>query len=88
MTDINMCKELRNFISGKVQGNSFRPPIRYKPRKQAFWCTRSFHGLVWKSVCSDYKELLNLLPRDVKCGYFAKRTEKCLILSNLRGKVV
>ena len=41
--------ELRVFIDGKDQGYSFRTPKKYKPAKQAFWCPRNLHGIVWNS---------------------------------------
>ena len=62
----NVIKELGVFIDGKVQGYSFRPPKKYKPTKQAFWCTRNWHGNVWNSERLDYSELSNILPTAVK----------------------
>ena len=72
------------FIVGKVQGYSFRPSKKYKPIKQAFWCTRNSHENVWNSGRLDYSELSNFLPRAVKAEYFAKGTEKCKTLGNLK----
>ena len=61
---------------------------KYQPTEQAFWCTRKLHGIVWNSGCLDYSELPNILPRDVRSEYFAKRREKFKILGNLRDKEV
>ena len=80
------CKELGVFIDGKVQGYSFCPPKKYKPTKQAVWCTRNLHGIVWNSGRLDYSELAKFLPRAVKGEYFGKGTEKCKILGNLYDK--
>ena len=88
MADINVIKELGVFIDDKAQGYSFRPPKKYKPTKQSFWCTRNWHGIVWNSGRRDYSELSSILPRAVKGEYFAKGTEKCKILGNLLGKEV
>ena len=54
------------FVSGNVQGGSFRPPKKYAPTKQAFCCTRNTHGYVWSSGSLDYSELFNTFPRDLK----------------------
>ena len=50
-------KELGVFIDGSVKGHSFRPPKKYKPTKQAVWCTRNLHGIVWNDGHLDYSEL-------------------------------
>ena len=76
----NVIKEKGVFIDGKVHGYSFRPPKKYKPTKQAFWCRRSLHGIVWNSALLDYKELSNNLNRALKGEYFAKETEKAIFL--------
>ena len=83
----NVVKELGVFIDGKVQGYSFRPPKNYKPTRQAFWCTRTLHGIVWNSGRLDYREPSNILPRALK-GEGSKGTEKCKILGNLLDKEV
>ena len=46
LTDINVNKELEVFNNGKIQIYSFRPPEKYKRKKQAVWCTRNFHAIV------------------------------------------
>ena len=77
LTDKNVIKDLGVFIDGKVQGHSFRPPQKYKPTKQAFWCTRNLHGIVWNSGrLDDYGELSEILPGAVKGEYFSERTLK------------
>ena len=88
LADKNVFKELGVFIDSKVQGYSFRPPKKYKPKKQAFLCTRILHRIVLKSGRVGYSKLSNLLPRAVKGKYFAKETEKCKILGNLLDKEV
>ena len=81
-------RELGVFIDRKVQGYSVCPPKKYKLTKQAFWCTRKLHGIVWNSGRLDYSELSNILPRAVKGEYFAKVTDKSKILDNLWDKEV
>ena len=81
LADKNVFKEMGVFIDGKVQGHSFQPPKKQKPTKQAFWCTRNLHRIVWNSGRLDYSELSNILPRAEK---FAKGTEKFKILANLQ----
>ena len=82
LADKNVLKYLGVFIDGNVQGYSCRPPKKYKPTKQAFWCTRNMHGIVWNSGRLENSEFSNILPRAVKCEFFAKGTEKCKILGN------
>ena len=81
-------KELEVSNEGKALGYSFRPPKKYKPLKQALWCTTNLHRNVCNSGRLDYSEHSNILPRAVKGEYFAKRTEKCKILSNILDKEV
>ena len=88
LADIKVIKELGVFIDGRVQGYSFRYLKKYTPTKQAFRCRRNLHVIVWNSGRLDNSELSNILPKAVKGKYFAKRTEKCKILSNLLDKVV
>ena len=73
LADKNVTKKLGVFIDGNVQGYSFRPPKKYKPTKQAIWCTRNLHGDVWNGGSLDWSELPNILPRDVKGDNFAKK---------------
>ena len=88
LADNNVSEELGIFIDGNVQGYSVRPPKRYKPTKQTFFCTRKFHRIVWNSRSLDYSELANILPKDVKAECFAKGTEKCKIIGILLNKEV
>ena len=83
--DINDFKELGVRLTGNSV-LSLRPPMKYKLTKQAFWCTRNVHGIVWNSRCFYYFELPNILPRDVNGKYFAKGTENCNILGNSLDK--
>ena len=53
-----------------------------KPTKQAFWCQRNLHGIVWSSESLDYSELPNILHREVKGEYFAKLPEDARFLAN------
>ena len=84
--DKNVIKELGVFIDRKVQGYSFHHPKKYKPTKQAFWCTKNLHGIVWNSGRLDYSELSDILPRAGKGQYFKEGREKCKILGFLLDK--
>ena len=88
LADKNVIKELGVFIDSKVQGYSFRPPKKYKPTRQAFWCTRNLQGIVSNSGHLDYIELSNILPRVVKGEYFAEVTDNCNIFGNFLDKEV
>ena len=59
---------------------------KYKPARQAVWCTRKFHGIVWNSGRLDYSELPNFLLRDLKREYVAKGTERCKLQASLMDK--
>ena len=85
--DINVNREREVFLDGKVQGHSACPLNKCKTTKQAVWCTRKLHGIVWNSRHLDYTELPNILPSDVGGGNFAESTEKCKILGSLVGKL-
>ena len=80
----NFIKKLRLFIDGILISSS----KKYTPAKQAIRCTRNLHRAVWNSVCFGYSELSNVLPRDIKCEFFAKGTEKCKIFDSLLDKFV
>ena len=88
VADKNVIEELGVLIDGKVQVYSFCPPKKYKPTKQAFWCTKNLHGIMWNSRRLDYIELSNVLPRAEKGEYFAKGTENYKILGNFLDKEV
>ena len=88
LADKNVIEELGVFIGGNVQVYSFRPPEKYKPTKEAVWCTRNLHGIVCSSGRLNYSELPNNVPSDVKGEHFAKETERCKILGSLMGKEV
>ena len=68
LADSNSVKELGVFIDGKVQIYSFRSPKKYKPTKQAFWCTRNFHEIVWNNGRLEYSERSNILLKAVEGG--------------------
>ena len=74
------------FIDEKVQEYSFCPPKKYNSTKQAFRCIRILHRIVCISGCSEYSELSNILPRDLKVKYFSKGTEKLRILLTFLDK--
>ena len=76
------------FIDRNDQGYSFHPPNKYKPTKQAVWCTRNQSKIMWNSGRLEHSEIPNILPSDVEGEYFAKVTEKCKFLGNLMGKEV
>ena len=82
LADKNVFREMGVFIDRNVQGPSFRPPKKYKPTKQTFWCLRNLHGIVWIGGRFDYSELSNILPSALKGEYFAKGLEKCEILAS------
>ena len=88
LVDENVFEELGVFIDGKVQGYSFRPPEKYKPTKQAFWCTKNLHGIVRNSECLYYSELSKTLPIAEKSEYFAKGTENWKTHGNLMDEEV
>ena len=56
--------------------------------KQALWCKRIFHGIVWNNGGLNSNEQQNILPKEKKAQRFAKETEKSKHLSNLRDKEV
>ena len=66
LVDKNVIKVLGVFVDGRVQRYSFRPPKKYNPTKQSFWCTRNIDRIVWNSRRLDYSELPNILPRDAE----------------------
>ena len=76
LADKNLFRELRVSIDGKVQGYSICPSKKYKPTKEAFWCTRNLHEIVRNKRGLDYSELSNIHHRAVYGKYFAKGTEK------------
>ena len=84
----NDIEELGVFIDRNVQEYPFRPPRKYQPTKQEFWCTRNLHGIVWSSGRLDYNELAGISPRVVYGEPFARGTEKCKILGNFFDKEV
>ena len=86
LAGIIVFKELGVFFDGNVQGYSFGSPGKYKPTKQAVWCTKNLHGTVWNSGSLNYNELPNILPSDVKGEYFVERLEKKKTLGSLTGK--
>ena len=50
LADKNVIRKSCVFIDGKVQGYSFCPPKKYRPTKQAFWCTKNLHRILYKKV--------------------------------------
>ena len=81
LADKNVIRALGISVDVNAQAYAFRPPQKYNPTKQAVWCTGNLHGIVWYSGRLDYNELSNILLRNVKGEYFAKRTEKSNILA-------
>ena len=88
LAEKNIFKELGVFIDGNVQGYSFYLPNVYKPKEQAFCYRRKLYEIVWNSGCLDYRELLNILRKEVKAGYFAEGKEECKIPGILIDKEV
>ena len=88
LKDQDVAMELGFFIDGHVHRYSFRPVKKYRPTKQAFWCTRTLHRNVRNSALLDYIELANIHPIALKGENFAKATEKRKLLGNLLDKQV
>ena len=89
-TEKNVIEELGLFIDGSVQGFSFCPPKTFKPNKQTTWNTKHLHGIAWSSGKLDYEKLFAVF-HDIKvmnAEVFAKRLEKCRLLTNLLGQNV
>ena len=81
IADERFIRELVVFIDENIQGCSFHPAKKYKPTKQAFWCTRNFHGILLISECLDHNELENILPRAAKWEFVAKRRKSARLLA-------
>ena len=90
LTKKNIIKELGLDIDGCLQGFSFFPPNTCKPNKQTTWNTSHLLGIAWSSGKQDYDKLfavfydINVMNAKV----FAKRLEKCILLSRLLGRKV
>ena len=87
LADSHTINELCVSTSRTVQGYRFLPSEVYRTTKQAFWCTRNLHGIVWNSERVDYSELKNFLPEDVKTEHLTMGTEKRNTLSNLKNEI-
>ena len=73
---------------GNFRDTHFVLQKKYKPTKQAFWCTRNLLGIEWNSGVLDYIELPNILRRAVSGGFFAKGIEKCKMFGKSLDKDV
>ena len=85
LTEKNIMKELGLFIEGSLQGFSLCPPKTFKPNKQTSWNTKHLHGIAWSSGKLEYNKLFAFFY-DIKvmnAEVFAKRLEKCRLLSSL-----
>ena len=60
LADNNVIMEFGVFYGFKIQRYSIRLPQKYKPIKQAFWCRRNLHKIVWNSGRLDYSELSDI----------------------------
>ena len=83
----NIMKELGLFIDGSLQQFSFCPPKTFKPHKQTTWNAKRLHGIAWSSGKLEYDKLFAVFY-DIKvmnAEVFAKRVEKCRLLSSLLG---
>ena len=90
LTGANIIEELGLFIDGSVQGFSFCPPKNFKPKKLSTWNTSHLHGNAWSSGKLDYEKLFAVFY-DIKvmnAEVFAKRLEKCRLLTTLLGQNV
>ena len=90
LAEKNVVKELGVYIDGQVFGYSFKPPKKYQPTHQTFWCTQNLHKIDWKSGSLDYSRINTMLAelRQYRAEYFVKGLEKCKVLSTLLGKEV
>ena len=90
LTEKNVTKELGLFIDGSVQNFSFCPPKTFKPNKQTTWNTNHLHGIAWSSGKLDYEKLFAVFYhiKVMNAEVFAKRFEKCRLLTRLRGQNV
>ena len=78
------------YIDGSLQGFLFSPPKSFKPNKQTTWNTSHLHGIAWNSGKLDYEKPFAVFY-DIKlmnAEVFAKRLEKCRLLTNLLGRNV
>ena len=64
LADIKVFEELGVFLDQNVQGYSNRRPKNTKPTKQAIWCKRNLHGIVWNSGGLDYRQLSKFFSRE------------------------
>ena len=90
LTEKNIIKELGLYIDGSVQGFSFCLPMSFKPNKQTTWNTSYLHGIAWSSGKLDYEKVFAVFY-DIKvmnAEVFAKKLEKCRLLTNLLGRNV
>ena len=90
LTEKNIIKELGLFVDGSFQGLSFCPPKAFEPNIQTTWNTSDLHGIAWSSGKLDYQKLFAFLydRKVMNAEVFAKRLEKCRLLTNLLGQNV
>ena len=90
LTEKDIIKELGVYIDGSLQGFSFWPPETCKPNKQTTWNTSHLHRYAWSSGRLDFDKLFDV-SYDIKVTHaevFAKRLEKCRLLTRLLGRNV
>ena len=90
LADKNVITELGVFSDGSLQGLSFCPPKSFKTNKQTTWNTSHLHGNAWSSGKLDYNELSAVFYniKVMNAEVFAKRLEKCRLLTRLLGQNV
>ena len=90
LTEKYVIKELGLSIDGSVRGFSFCPPKTFKPNKQTTWNTNHLHGIAWSSGKLEYEKLFAVFYdiKVMKAEVFAKRFEKCRLLTRLLGQNV
>ena len=90
LTDENIFKELGLLFDGSLQGYSFFPPKTFKPNKQTTWNTCHLHGTAWSSGKLEYEKLFAVFYgiKVMNPEVFAKRFEKCRLLTRLLGQNV
>ena len=90
LTEKNMTKEMELFIDGSLQRFSFCPPKTFKLDKQTTRITSHLHGIAWSSGKLDYDKLFAVFY-DIKvmnAELFAKKFEKCRVLTRLLGQIL
>ena len=90
LTDKDIFKELGLYTDGSEQGFSFGAPKAFKFNRQTICNTSHLHGIEWSSGKLDYDNSFAIFY-DIKvmnAEVFARRLEKCRLLTRLLGQNV